>query len=785
MPLKLKQKGKSNVNTSNKKDLKADLCLNSKRNCDTTTEINVDLTIPKPASCYESNKERVNELSVQIPLADPCSRIDACNVSISSHDTCMQSPARIKSQNGIFPVKRGSSKYLSFSKKIKAPQLPRRFQKSSNFFTKTSSSGKIEEKISVVNEEQGNEIRRENSSIDKERLNEKEGTNPFEPSCLDRTGEKEKEDRSIMESSLQQNGVMDQLKEDSLKEVNEGKRINDVPELDIFIKFATHGKEEITEKVKQTPDLVCDKEVSQSSALCSINDDVVHSPSDQINPSKQIFSNESDKECIQNNLIQPNENLDTTDKGICSNLSLLLETDGLVKQIQAMKDQLNKLEQTVKSRYNVGVSVSKHGNEIDGIGNQLPNDFHSTQSVEKDTEQDNYPNEDVNKLSLSKEASPKPLVNKAINDVGDDYCIATKTNADDRELDILLNMRLPVSGDKCNLTQEKVECFLEQLQILIENDVGKNPTELPLNNSPQYLASSTPEESPVSTTPKNESVQNVLKNVLKETQDFDDDSQKKVILLLEEIILILETLRHCQVEKQSCNLDQNVRSTPRLRCLTAQLKSAIQPFHSNPSMPETSDVSGELGYLVNVLGEILRNECMDCENLVRTGQILCYIDDEFQQQGNSSHPLDVNIRNVMEIIKIKLVHPPSGSSNPNEERIPNALNSILSSTIDDGKSLMRYQNEQCKPTAPDNFVDSSFATVLAKFRELVQKLDKELSSPQGSTVVKLLSKLHQIWAILNSNCDNICQVNEIKDILNGIAQKMTQSDSECLQAVKK
>ncbi|VDO03014.1 unnamed protein product [Rodentolepis nana] len=504
----VKQKGKSKSNKLNRKDWKADSRLKSERSCDTPTEVSVDLTNPKP-----------------------CSESDAYTASLSSRDTCMQSPVPTKGQNSISPVKNVSLKYQSLGKKIKAAQISKRFQKASKIFTKAAGFGNTGGKGLVANGKQGNEFRRANSPLDNGCLNEKGKTNPLGQIYLNRTGKKEKEDRSITESSLQQNEV--------------------------------------------------------------------------------------------------------------------------TKKIQVMKDQLNELEQTVKSHCNVGASVSKRGNEVDGIGSQLPNKFQPTQCLNKGTEQSNNPNEDVSNLILDKEESLKPLVDEVTNGTRDDNCIDTQANVDEQELNILLNMQLMMSGDKCNAAQERVTYFLEQLRILLENDLNENPDELS-----QHLASNTTEEEPsVSTTNILQTSRTTPQKA--QTLGFDNNYRKEVMLLLEEIISILETLKRCQVEKQNGNLAQNVKSTPRLRSLIAQLKSAIRSFNPNPSMSETSDVLGELRYLIDVLGGILQNGCINQENLVKTGQILCYIDDEFQQQGNLSYPLDANIRNVMEIIKTKLVHPPS------------------------------------------------------------------------------------------------------------------------------
>lgn len=643
MPLKIqgrqavKQKVNSNLNTSNGKDRKADFRLNSEEIWDTTDEINVNLIIPKSVSSSKSKKERVKKISVRMPLSNLRSRINACNVSISACGTDIRSLACIKSQNGIFPVKTDSQKYLASGKSLKTAKIPRRIQKSSHISIKKTSSGNIEGKVEVVNKEQGYDIQRENSPENKESLNDKKEISPLEPISSDGTGANEKEDITIKEPALEEN-------------------------------------------------------------------------------------------------------------------------------------------------------------ILDGIQNQPAIDFYPTPSLDKETYQDNYQDEIVDKLALTEVELPKTSINEVATDENVDNFISTQIIEGDQELNILLNMRLFLSGNKCNLIQERVACLLEQLQILFKNDFSKKPAELPFNNSPQYLTSTTQEESPTRITnfletpiviPQNESFQNALTEFFKEMQEFDNDTQKEVIFILKEIVLILETLKHCEPEKQSCNLDQNVKSTPRLRCLIAQLKSAIQPFHPNPPISELTDVAAELGCLLDVLREILRNGYIDYENLVNTAHILCYIDDEFQQQGSFSNPLDVNIRKLIEIINAKLIHSSISYKNPNEERILNTSNPISPTIIDAGMSVMEYQNEQYVPTPSANFANSPVALVIAKFHELVQNLEKELSGAQESIVEKLLSTVHQIGAILTSNSDNIRQVNEIKDTLDKMEQKMIQSNSECLEVVSR
>ncbi|KAM3183023.1 hypothetical protein ACTXT7_011177 [Hymenolepis weldensis] len=641
MPLKIqgrqvvKQKVKSILNTSNEKDWKADIRLNSEENWDTTDEINVNLIIPKSVSSSKSKKERVKKVSVRMPIPNLHSRINACNVSISDCGTDIRSLACIKCQNGIFPVKTDSQKYLASSKSLKTVQIPRRIQKSSHISIKKTGSGNIKGKVEVVNKEQGYDIQGENSPEKKEFLNDKEELNLLEPISSDGTGENEKEDITIKEPTLEEN-------------------------------------------------------------------------------------------------------------------------------------------------------------ILDGIRNQPAIDFYPISSLDKGTDQDNYQDEIVDKLALTKVELPKPSINEVATDENIDNFISTQIIEGDQGLNILLNMQLFLSGDKCNLIQERVACLLEQLEILFKNDFSKKPAELPFNNSPQYLTSTTQEESPNPitnfletpiVTPQNVNFQNALTQFFKEIQEFDSDTQKEVIIILKEIVLVLETLKHCEPEKQSGNLDQNVKSTPRLRCLIAQLKTAIQPFYPNPPISELTDVSAELGCLLDVLREILQNGYIDYENLVNTAHILCYIDDEFQQQGSFSNSLDVNIRKLIEIINAKLIHSSISYKNPNEKRILNTLNLISPTIVDAGMSVIGYQNEQYIPTVSANFANSPVALVIAKFHELVQNLEKELSGTQENIVEKLLSTVHQIGAILTSNSDNIRQVNEIKDTLDKMEQKMIQSNSECLEAL--
>ncbi|VDL26833.1 unnamed protein product [Hymenolepis diminuta] len=643
MPLKIqgrqafKQKVKSNLNTSNGKDWKAYFRLNSEENWDATDEINVNLIIPKSVSSSKSKKEHVKKISVRMPLPNLRPRIKACNVSISACGTDIQPLACIKSQNGVFPVKTDSQKYLSSSKSLKTAKISRRIQKSSHISIKKTSSGNIEGKIEVVKKERGYDIQRENSPENKEFLNDKKEIGPLEPISSDRTGVNEKEDITIKESALEEN-------------------------------------------------------------------------------------------------------------------------------------------------------------ILDGIQNQPTIDFYPTPSLDKESDQYNYQDENVDKLALTKVELPKPSINEVPTDENVDNFISTQIIEGDQGLNILLNMQLFLPEDKFDLIQERFACLLEELEVLFKNDFSKKPAELPSNNLPQYLTSTTQEESPTLitnfletpiVTSQNESFQNELTEFFKEMQEFDNDTQKEVIFILKEIVLVLETLKHCEPEKQFCNLDQNVKSTPRLRCLIAQLKSAIQPLHPNPPISERTDVAAELGCLLDVLREILRNGYIDYENLVNTAHILCYIDDEFQQQGSFSNPLDVNIRKLLEIINAKLIHSSISSKNPNEERMLDTSNPISPTIIDAGKSVMGYQNEQYIPTPSANFVNSPVALVIAKFHELVQNLEKELSGVQESTVEKLLSTVHQIGAILTSNSDNIRQVNEIKDTLDKMEQKMIQSNSECLEVVSR